>query len=418
MRVGIVGGGAAGLLTAWLLEDQHEVVLLERDDRLGGHCNTVPVSIEGQTYYVDAGIHYFSDALQPTFLKLLRQLDAPIVEYRPNSTFHDARSGWTVCMPPFGNATRMRGLMRGRTLKALLGLRKVIQCAIPLVEEEGDFSITLEEFLNGLLLAPGLAQDFLYPYLGSFWGVSADEVRTYSARNVLSYLVLLRPPVVSPLPSFEMAGGMQSYIELLVRDMRRATLRTGVSIDSIAREGSGYRVHTTDGAEEFDHLVMATNAAQASRLLGSLPGFEAQRQALNRVEYFDTKIAVHGDVSFLPPERASWSTVNGIYDGRYCATTDRCHANESVDLFRSWVTHANRRPLPVYAEITFQHPRPNPAYFLCQRELAPLQGVDNLWFTGMYLTHYDSHEGVVRSALRVARELSPGNARMAFAAGS
>ena len=33
MRIGIIGGGAAGLATAWLLERDHEVTLFEKDDR-------------------------------------------------------------------------------------------------------------------------------------------------------------------------------------------------------------------------------------------------------------------------------------------------------------------------------------------------------------------------------------------------
>ena len=41
MKIGIIGG-AAGLLAAWLLEDDYEVTLFERDDRLGGHAHTIP----------------------------------------------------------------------------------------------------------------------------------------------------------------------------------------------------------------------------------------------------------------------------------------------------------------------------------------------------------------------------------------
>jgi predicted NAD/FAD-binding protein len=414
MRIGIIGGGAAGVITAWLLEQDHDVTLFERDTRLGGHCHSVAVELNGRTHHVDAGIHYFSDPLQPTFMKLLRQLQAPFISYHPNATFHDSRSDWNVCMPPFGSIARMGGLAQARTLNALLGLRKVIQCAVELVEGDGDFYIPLEEFVSRLLLPPRFTEGFLYPYLGSFWGVSADEVRTYSARNVLSYLVLLRPPVVSPLPSFEMVGGMSAYIDLLVRDMNRASLHTGATIEEITRNEGRYQVTANGEVHEFDHLVIATNAAQAHSLLQGLPGMEAQRGALALVDYFDTTIAIHGDPTFMPPNRAHWSTVNGMYDGEYCSTTDRCHGNRNVDLFRSWITHSPRKPNPCYAEITFQHPRPTPAYFRCQTQLDHHQGKNNLWLAGMYATNYDSHEGVVRSALRVAEALAPHAERLSF----
>ena len=65
-RVAIVGGGASGLLTAWMLQDQHEVVVFEADARLGGHVRTVPVAHEdGQVVYAEAGFKYFFDRTNP-----------------------------------------------------------------------------------------------------------------------------------------------------------------------------------------------------------------------------------------------------------------------------------------------------------------------------------------------------------------
>lgn len=40
MKIGIIGGGAAGLVSAWLLEEHFEVILFEKLDRLGGHART------------------------------------------------------------------------------------------------------------------------------------------------------------------------------------------------------------------------------------------------------------------------------------------------------------------------------------------------------------------------------------------
>ena len=40
MKVGIIGGGIAGLAAAWLLDEEHEVTLFEKRDRLGGHAHT------------------------------------------------------------------------------------------------------------------------------------------------------------------------------------------------------------------------------------------------------------------------------------------------------------------------------------------------------------------------------------------
>ena len=47
MRIGIIGAGAAGLTASWLLSENHDVTLFEKQDRLGGHAHTVEVEQDG-----------------------------------------------------------------------------------------------------------------------------------------------------------------------------------------------------------------------------------------------------------------------------------------------------------------------------------------------------------------------------------
>ena len=60
MRVAIVGGGAAGLATAWLLDAAHEVTLFEKEPILGGHVRTlggnVPCATLPPGVRLDAGV--------------------------------------------------------------------------------------------------------------------------------------------------------------------------------------------------------------------------------------------------------------------------------------------------------------------------------------------------------------------------
>lgn len=43
VRIAVVGAGIAGLSAAWLLSRRYDVVLFEKDERVGGHANTVDV---------------------------------------------------------------------------------------------------------------------------------------------------------------------------------------------------------------------------------------------------------------------------------------------------------------------------------------------------------------------------------------
>ena len=59
LRIAVIGTGVSGLAAAWLLNKYHEVTVFEKDQRLGGHCNTLDVEMNGPkgrlTIPVDTG---------------------------------------------------------------------------------------------------------------------------------------------------------------------------------------------------------------------------------------------------------------------------------------------------------------------------------------------------------------------------
>ena len=60
-RVAIVGSGIAGLTAAWHLRRDHEVVVYESNDYLGGHTATKDVQIGDRSYAIDTGFIVFND---------------------------------------------------------------------------------------------------------------------------------------------------------------------------------------------------------------------------------------------------------------------------------------------------------------------------------------------------------------------
>ena len=47
MRIAVIGSGISGLGAAWLLSKQHDVTVFEKQDRIGGHANTVNAQFRG-----------------------------------------------------------------------------------------------------------------------------------------------------------------------------------------------------------------------------------------------------------------------------------------------------------------------------------------------------------------------------------
>jgi predicted NAD/FAD-binding protein len=62
-KIAIVGSGCAGIGALWALKNtDHEVHLFEKDDRLGGHTNTVTFTHEGNSTNVDTGFFVLNTA--------------------------------------------------------------------------------------------------------------------------------------------------------------------------------------------------------------------------------------------------------------------------------------------------------------------------------------------------------------------
>ena len=49
LKVAIIGGGGAGVTTAWLLDNDAEITLYEKEEHLGGHANTINITLNGKT---------------------------------------------------------------------------------------------------------------------------------------------------------------------------------------------------------------------------------------------------------------------------------------------------------------------------------------------------------------------------------
>jgi uncharacterized protein len=78
-RIAVVGSGISGLAAAWLLSLRQDVVLFEKDLRLGGHAHTVDVEGEDGPTPVDTGFIVFNPKNYPNLTRLFAHLDVETV---------------------------------------------------------------------------------------------------------------------------------------------------------------------------------------------------------------------------------------------------------------------------------------------------------------------------------------------------
>ena len=93
MRIAIIGSGVSGLVCAHHLRERHDVTVLEADDRIGGHANTVRVDLADETHHVDTGFIVYNERNYPVFSRLLHELGVATEPRDMSLAITDERSG-------------------------------------------------------------------------------------------------------------------------------------------------------------------------------------------------------------------------------------------------------------------------------------------------------------------------------------
>jgi predicted NAD/FAD-binding protein len=394
MRVAIVGGGISGLATAWFAKDCADVVLYERDAVLGGHARSIPVESDGATVHAESGFKYIYESTHPNVLALLRLLG---IETRrvPVSMTVAFADGSFAALPPrsLGNAIALF-----RDSRARRGAAALFRLTRPnAIVRNRDWSEHLESYLLRTF-ATDVCHEFLLPFFSGSWGMPVETMARFPAYDVLKVLC------VGHSPSHEIVGGTSRYITALVGALDGVDLRVNTPVRAVRRDGGALVVESETDAERFDHVVLASAAHHASRLVEDA----SLAQLLARFGYCDTEVAIHTDASFMPPNRRDWASLHYVFEpnGRVFLT-EWCGWHARRDVFRTWLLPGRTPPRGVRERFAFQHLVVTPDSLALQRQLATHQGQGGLWFAGMYVTDVDTHESSLVSALDVARKLVP-----------
>jgi predicted NAD/FAD-binding protein len=407
MRIGIIGGGVSGMTTAWLLQHDHEVTLIEKAARLGGHVETMPVVLEGKTLHAEFGSRFFFDTAYPYFLALLRLLDVPIGWRNAKVSFTDIALQRTFVLPP-RSLPHLASLLRSpRLVRHIFSLRRLVD-EQPEVAARRDFSTPLRRYLRNGGYPASFGPEFAYPFLAACWGAPLDKLPDFPAYSLLKGM-----PSGKRLGFYEIDGGMSRYIQALAGQLTHVDVRLGVGVRRIHQVGE-FLVEDENGARHaFDRLIVATSSRDAADLLGALPAVDAMRSAVGTFRHFDVDIVIHGDPGLMPPRRRDWAHNNLFLERGAAWMSDWQGIRGGLPIIRTWLPKGRPIPQPLYGRRTYHHVLMNPENAALQRRIAGLQGAAGLWVTGMYAVDVDNHESALLSALVPAQALAPRSRNLA-----
>jgi len=413
-RVAVIGGGVAGIVTAWLLQRKYSVSLFERNDYLGGHTNTVEIA-EGPDagLGVDTGFIVLNDRTYPNFRRFLAQLEVPTRNAEMSFSFQCNQSGFTYA----GN--NLNGLFAQRSnllSPAFYGFLCEIarfgrKARHDLIEERIP-QVTLGEYLQRGGYSAFMTHNYLLPMAAAIWSTPTLNALDFPAAAFLHFFANHGLLSLRDRPQWmTVVGGSQAYVKAF-RHQFDGQVILKARIQTLLRRDKGVRILFADGrTEEFERAVVATHADQALRLLGDAD--ELESRLLGPWRYQPNHTVLHSDEQLLPRKRVAWSAWNFIRDiGR--SESQPVYVSywmnrlQGLKAQRTYSVTLNPegtfKPGSVVARFDYQHPQYDFGSLATQDELPGLNGRRNTWFCGSYFG-YGFHEDAVRSAVAVGESM-------------
>ena len=405
MKIGVIGSGVSGLVSALTLQEKFEVSLFEKNSKLGGHSNTVTIEQENKKYSVETGFIVLNDKNYPIFTSLLKHLNIGVNNSSMSFSVSVDKGQFEYSSSYIGLLGQTKNIINPKYWGMLRDINYFYTNALKDVKDCPD-NETLGQFLKRFNYSNKFIDYHLVPMTASIWSCPTKSILNFPIKSLLVFFENHKLLNIYNRPKWSTVNkGSREYVKK-IQSLLKGKIYTNAKVNKISKSKEGIRVHYQDGIKTFDKVILACHADQSSEIL--IENFSEEANLLKDFKYQKNTSILHSDINFMPKRKSVWSSWNYITEtgnSGNLSITYWMNELQGINSPKPILLSLNPKILPnpdlIYGQYSYSHPILDNNAINIQKKLSSIQGKNNLWFCGAG-TGFGFHEDGVKSAVEIA----------------
>ena len=187
-KLAVIGSGISGLSASLFLSQKFDLLLLEKNNYLGGHTRTKKILDDFNEHDIDTGFIVFNNQNYPDLKNFFNYLDVKTLN--SNMSFSVSLKNPNL---EYGGSNfralfaQSKNLFSLKFLHLIKEIRNLYKHCKDLQIEENYKHLTLENFLDQNNYSSNIRNLHIYPMVSSIWSSNKEDVRNFPFFSFINF---------------------------------------------------------------------------------------------------------------------------------------------------------------------------------------------------------------------------------------
>ena len=404
-KLTILGGGVAGVVSAYYLQDYFDITILEANDYLGGHTNTILVDDNGNEIGIDTGFIVLNDQTYPNLHKFFNDLQVAVRYTDMSFSFYSEKSNFEYSGRNLNTLFSKRSnLINPKFYSFLIEVSKFSKNALKDLNYL-DTKTSLNDYLKQYKYSNKLIYNYILPIGASIWSTPSELMLDFPAISFLNFFKNHGLLSLKNRPKWQtVIDGSNTYIKKFQKKFQ-GEIKLKSPIVKIKYENNEYKIFTDKEVYRSEYLISAIPANKVYDITKDID-FEIIKYYKNW-EYNKNTVQLHTDKSIMPKNKRTWASWNYLEQRKEdtnLISTYYMNLLQGLKSKNEYFVSLNSIERINKDKIIFQTDYMHPMFTVENlnniEKIKALNGMNNFWFCGSYFG-YGFHEDATKSSIEI-----------------